>query len=444
MMNRDNPFARLTIEPRGLGELKPNPRNARLHSRRQIKAIADSIQAYGFTTPILVDDADVILAGHGRCEAGKLLGLPQVPTIRIGDLSEAQKRAYVLADNKLAERAGWDREMLIAELGELSVILPDLDLSVELTGFELSEINLLLGAGEEEPSQCRDDEIVDPPGEPVTRRGDIWVLGRHRVMCADAREGAVLRALLGDELADMVFTDPPYSVPAGGQVMSDGSVTLPDSAMVAGEMAPEEFSAFLQEVLQGAVMVSREGALHYVCVDWRHIGELLAAGKRIYRETKDLCVWAKSKGGEGSLYRSQHELIAVFKVSEGDHVNNVEPRRQRRKRSNVWDYPGVKTCKTGRQAELAVQATVKPVALVADAIQDVTQPNAIVLDLFGGSGTTLIAAERTGRGARLVESEPRYVDATVARFQALTKNDARHGETGATFAQVAASRLGSH
>jgi len=440
-VNEPEDFLRdLAIEHRSISALKVNPRNARTHSRRQVKALAESVRQFGFTSPILVDDHGMILAGHGRAQAAKLLGLDRVPTIRIGDLSEAQKRAYVLADNRLAERAGWDREVLAIELGELSTLLPDLGLSVDLTGFEVGEIDGILSDHEEHKASNQDDEVLPVPDAPVSRAGDLWILGRHSILCGDARDPAAVRQFLGDEKADMVITDPPYNVRVDGHVLGNGDRRHPEFAMASGEMSEPEFTAFLQQVLGNAAAVSREGALHFVCMDWRHIGELLAAGKSVYSELKNLCVWAKTNGGQGSLYRSQHELIAVFKVGSGEHVNNVELGRFGRNRSNVWQYPGVNSFKAGRKEELEAHPTVKPVALVADAIKDVTRRGAVVFDLFGGSGTTLLAAERTGRRARLIEIEPRYIDVTIARFESITKADAVHAESGNTYAEVAQER----
>jgi DNA modification methylase len=429
----------LVVKRTVLSSLKPNPRNARTHSKRQLEAIAASIREFGFTNPVLVDDGSNVLAGHGRLEAAKLLGLPAVPTVQISDLSDAQKRAYVLADNRLAERAGWDRATLALELGELSLLLPDLGMSVDLTGFEVGEIDTIL-ADTAERAASADDEPVPEPSAPVSRLGDLWCLGRHRLLCGDARDGATVRQLLGDERADMVFTDPPYNASIGGHVIGKGRTTHPEFAMASGEMTEGEFSDFLRVVLQNAADVSRSGALAFICVDWRHVGDLLQAGKVMFSEVKNFVVWANANGGMGSLYRSAHEFIVVFKVGEGEHVNNVELGKFVRNRTNVWQYAGVNTFGAGRTGELASHPTVKPVALIADAIKDVTRRDAVVLDLFGGSGTTLIACERTGRRARLLEREPRYADVTIRRFEKLIKLDAIHAETGATYSDLAQSR----
>jgi DNA modification methylase len=327
--------------------------------------------------------------------------------------------------------------MLAVELGELSILLPQQGFSVELTGFEVPEIDVLLGDVEEEKAASRDDEPVEVPAIPVTKAGDVWTLGRHRIVCGDARDPVVLKALLGNEQADCVFTDPPYNVRVRGHVVSgNGRVQHDEFAMASGEMSDAEFADFLRIVLGNSVAVGRDGSVHFVCMDWRHIGDLIAVGKGLYETFLNLVVWNKSNPGMGSLYRSGHELIAVFKKGEAAHQNNVELGRHGRNRSNVWSYPGMTAFKAGRESELAMHPTVKPVALVADAIKDVTRRNAIVLDIFGGSGTTLIAAERTGRRGRLVEIDPRYVDTTIARFEMLTRSDAIHA-SGATFTEMA-------
>ena len=431
------------IENLPVSAIRLNLRNARTHSKAQTKAIAESIRSYGFTNPLLIDEQGVILAGHGRLAAAKLLKLDEVPTIKIGHLSDAEKRAYVLADNALAERAGWDRDMLAVELGELSVLLPENGLSVELTGFEVPVIDSILTDAEEEKLIRPDDETIAPPIAAVSKPGDLWLLGRHRLLCADARDKANLGLILGDEQADMVFTDPPYNVPIDGHVLGHGRVMHPEFAMASGEMTDVEFVEFLRQVLSNAVSVSRNGALHYVAMDWRHIGHLIEAGKGPYTEMKNLCVWSKTNAGQGSLYRSAHELIAVFKVGDAEHMNNVQLGKFGRSRTNVWTYPGISSFGADRDQDLKSHPTVKPVGLVADAIKDVTKRGAVVLDLFGGSGTTLIAAERTGRKACLLEIEPRYADVTIARFEKVAKQDAVLAETGQTFAEVTNDRAQS-
>lgn len=429
----------LAIEYRATTTLKANPRNARTHSKRQVRAIAESIRQFDFANPILLDEDDIILAGHGRYAAAKLLGLEKVPTICIADMSPAEKRAFVLADNKLAERAGWDRATLALELGDLSVMLPEIGLSPELTGFEAGEIDLILGDAEEEKAASADDEQVAIPETPVSRLGDLYELGRHRLLCGDARDESAVGRLMAGELADLTFTDPPYDLSIS-KIGGKGRIQHAEFAMASGEMSSEEFTTFLHGPLRNIANVSRDGAFVLVCMDWRHFVELHTAARGVFSELKNLIVWEKSNAGMGSLYRSAHELIALFKVGSGDHVNNVELGRFERNRTNVWHYPGISGFKADRMQELSWHPTVKPVALVADAIKDVTRRGGIVLDLFGGSGTTLIAAERTGRRARLLEFEPRYVDVTIRRFERLTGSDVIHRESGATFTELAQSR----
>jgi DNA modification methylase len=435
------PLARLAVEPRPIASLKPNPRNARTHSKKQIRRIADSIVAYGFTVPVLIDETSMLLAGHGRLEAARLLGLKKIPAIRLHGLSEAQKRALLLADNKIAENAGWDRERLAIELPELAELLIEENLDISITGFEAAEIDQLVIDFEEDKADPADDIQTDWLSvAPMSQPGDVWQLGPHRLLCGDARHAESLNRLLGDEQAAMAFLDPPYNVKVGS-VVGRGRTKHGEFAMASGEMSRPEFVEFLIQTLGNAATHSRAGAVHYVCMDWRHLGELLEAGQQTYGEMLNLAVWVKSNAGQGSFYRSQHELIGVFRVGEAPHLNNVELGRHGRSRSNVWHYAGVNSFRAGRMDELSVHPTVKPVALVADAIKDCTRRQDIVLDTFCGSGTTIMAAERVGRRAYGIEFEPRYVDVTVRRWQAFTRRDAVHVETGGTFDERALESL---
>lgn len=426
------------IEHLPIRALKPYGQNPRTHSRRQIRKIAKSIEQFGFVNPVLIGDDLTIIAGHGRVEAAKLLGLGKVPTLRLSHLNEAQRQAYVLADNRLALDAGWDRELLVLELQNLI----DLGFEVELTGFETGEIDVLLEeAAEAEIDPGPEDQIPEIAIGPATSRsGDLWILGNHRLLCGDAREPSAYEVLLGGEHVDAVFTDPPYNVPIAGHVSGKGRIQHREFAMAVGEMSETEFVAFLKATLLPAATASRAGAVHFVCMDWRHSAELQAAGREIYSALLNLCVWTKTNGGMGSLYRSQHELIFVFRVGQTSHRNNVELGRHGRNRTNVWSYAGVNTFRAGRIEELATHPTVKPVALVADAIRDVTRHGEIVLDPFAGSGTTLIAAEKTGRCGRGIELDPFYVDVAIRRWEAYTGKSARLESSGASFEDVAAER----
>jgi DNA modification methylase len=431
----------LKVTPRLIASLKPSARNPRTHSDRQLRQIADSMRQFGFTNPVLIDADGGVIAGHGRLEAARLLGLEQVPTIRLDQMSEAQKRAYVLADNRLAENAGWDRELLALELQYLTKL--ELDFDVTVTGFATAEIDLLLGELDVGQTVEQADEVpaVDGASAAVSRLGDLWLLGKHRLLCADATRAESFDRLLDGASAQMVFTDPPYNVPIDGHVCGSGAIRHREFAMAAGEMSEAQFTDFLTTSFRHLAAHSADGSLHFICMDWRHIAELLAAGRAAYSELKNLCVWNKDNGGLGSLYRSKHELVFLFKHGTGPHINNVELGRFGRNRTNVWDYPGVNSLHQGRLDELAMHPTVKPVALVADAMRDCSRRDGIVLDCFGGSGTTLIAANQTGRRGYLIELDPLYVDVTIERFARLTGEAAIHAASGATFRQIQSERV---
>ena len=434
----------LTLTYRPVSALKLHERNPRQHSPRQVRQIARSIQTFGFNVPILVDAEDRVIAGHGRVLACRHLGWTEVPTIRLDHLSAEQARAFMLADNRLAEVATWDDRLLGETLRDLAAV--ELDFDLEVIGFEVAEIDLRIADLEVTPSAEPDPADAPSPapsGPAVTQPGELWLLGRHRLLCASALDPAAYPVLMrGGPPAAMVFTDPPYNVPIAGHVSGLGAIQHREFAMAAGEMTRPEFTAFLETALGLAARHSRDGALHYICMDWRHMGELLAVGQEVFTELKNLCVWAKDNAGMGSLYRSQHELVFVFKCGTAAHRNNVELGRHGRHRSNLWSYPGVNSF--GRQSEegnlLALHPTVKPIRLVADAILDCTARGEVVLDPFLGSGTTLLAAERVGRCARGLELDPLYVDTAIRRWQALTGDAARHAASGQSFDTLAEAR----
>ena len=401
------------IVSRKVTDLKPAVRNARTHSKAQIKQIADSIEQFGFTNPVLMDAADRIIAGHGRVEAAMLLGLKTVPTLRLDHLSDEQVRAYVIADNKLAENAGWDEELLALELQYLDGL--DLDFDLTITGFEMAEIDAMLVLDPD-----TEEEVVPEPSEgpAVTQAGDLWMIGKHRLYCGDATKPASYDALFdGSKAAQMIFTDPPYNVPISGHVCGLGSVQHREFEMAAGEMSTEKFEAFLRSVCDNLAASSINGSIHYICMDWRHMGEVLRAGDAAYGELKNLCVWSKTNGGMGSLYRSQHELVFVFKNGTKPHINNVKLGKHGRYRTNVWEYAGINSFGESRDEELATHPTVKPVKLVEDAILDCSKRGGIILDAFAGSGTTLIAAHRAGRVGYGLELDPAYCDVIIKRMQ---------------------------
>jgi DNA modification methylase len=358
----------------------------------------------------------------------------EVPCLRLERMTPEQKRAYALADNKLALNAGWDEEVLGEELKDLVAL--DLDFDIGITGFTIAEVdNLIEELAPEESGAPEEDNL---PLKPRTRcrPGDLWQLGPHRLICGNALEGATVAALMEGDRAQMVFTDPPYNVPIMGHVGGSGAIKHREFAMAAGEMTSTEFTAFLRTAFERLVTVSVDGSIHFICMDWRHMGEMLAAGTGLYVELKNLIVWAKDNGGMGTFYRSRHELIFAFKNGSGAHINSFELGQHGRYRTNVWTYRGVNTLRAGRLEELALHPTVKPVQLIADAIKDVSQRGALVLDLFGGSGSTLIAAHKTGRRARLCEIDQAYCDTIIERWEAYAKDDAeliaRDVEAGAS------------
>lgn len=412
------------IEMLSITSLKPWKKNARTHSKKQIRQIAESIRTFGFTNPVLIDSEDSILAGHGRVEAAKILKMEFVPSVRLDHMTAAQKRAYVIADNKLALNAGWDEDILTEELQALMDI--DLEFDTQITGFSISEIeNLIDKFVPTEDGDPKDDEqSQSADGDPICKPGEIYQLGPHRLYCGDALDEEVVTALLDGDKARMVFTDPPYNVPIDGHVGGSGKIKHREFAMASGEMSSVQFTSFLTRAFQNMVAHSVDGSIHFICMDWRHIQEISDAGSQTYTELKNLITWVKDNGGMGTFYRSRHELIFAFKNGSAPHINTFELGQHGRYRTNVWEYKGVNTRKKGRLDELSLHPTVKPVQMIADAIKDVSARGDIVLDLFGGSGSTLIAAHKTGRRAYLCELDPIYCDRIIRRYEQYANDEA--------------------
>jgi DNA modification methylase len=430
----------LIIVYRPIGQLKLDPANPRRHSKKQVRQIANSIELFGFNVPILTDRYGNVIAGHGRLLAAGELGITEVPTLCLDHLTPAQARAFMIADNRLTENSVWDDRLLAQQLKDLSLI--GLDFDIEVTGFEMGEIDLRIASLDEprDPSDDPADALPEVPNSPpVSKIGDLWRLSHHRVLCGNALDAATFAALIGADRAAMVFTDPPYNVPIDGHAGGGGAIHHRPFPMASGEMDGPQFTGFLRSAFRNLADFSDDGSLHYVCMDWRHIDEVMAAGREVYAEPKNLCVWVKDNAGMGSLYRSQHELVFVFKHGRSGHRNNVQLGGFGRNRSNVWRYPGINSfARNGAKGDLlALHPTVKPVALVADAILDCSARDDIVLDAFLGSGTTVIAAERTGRRCYGLELDPAYVDTIVRRWQALTGGSARHAASGRSFDDLA-------
>ena len=427
----------LKIELADVATLAPYARNARTHSKKQIAQISASYRQFGIVSPILLGDDNTIIAGHGRVLAAKALGLTEIPSIRLSHLTSEERRALMLADNRLAELAGWDHELLAIELQSLSDC--ELDFDLEITGFDGAELDRLLSASGK-PTAPLDEDIPPLEDHPVTQLGDVWIMGEHRLICGSALSRPDYEQLMQDQTARMVFTDPPYNVPIDGHVSGKGRVGHREFMMASGEMSAEAFSDFLRTSLSLAAEVSSDGSIHFICMDWRHLTEVIAAGKSAIGEWKNLIAWVKDNGGMGTFYRSQHELILAFKKGQAPHTNNFGLGDTGRYRTNVWRYPGVNTFSADRDEALAMHPTVKPLALVSDAIKDVSRRKDIVLDPFGGSGTTLIAAQRTGRRARLIELDPLYCDVICKRWIRFAQAQPMLEDGNETFEAVAAAR----
>ena len=434
-------YPSLSITDQKIDQLKPFTQNARTHSKHQIRQIAESIRVFSFTQPILIDNENRIIAGHGRVEAAKLLGMTEVPTIRLDRLTEEQIRAYVIADNKLAENAGWDKEILAIELQYL-MTLDCVDFDLTITGFEVPEIDVILE--DANGATSKEDDVPESlyDQEPVTKPRDLWLLGKHRILCGNSLHEASYQALMGSRRAAAVFTDPPYNVKIDGHATGNGAIRHREFAMASGEMSEAEFVSFLNNSLRLLAQFSANNSVHFLCIDWRHVGDLIAAGKQNYDEFLNICVWVKDNGGMGSFYRSQHELVLVFRKGKGPHRNNIQLGQFGRNRTNVWQYPGIHTLsqQSGEGNLFALHPTVKPVAMVADAILDCSARGEFVLDAFLGSGTTLMAAERVGRICYGIEIDPVYVDVAIRRWQNYTGEAAVHAQTGKRFNEVAAQK----
>jgi len=426
-----------------IDQFKSNPDNARTHSPAQIRKLAKSIRAHGFITPVVVDRNNAVVAGHGRLEAARHLGLAEIPAICVSHLSPEQLRAFALADNRLHDESGWNDRLLAIELKALSNL--GLDFDIESTGFELAEIDvriegLEIQSQETDVADCLPDHV---PGEPVSRLGDLWLLGQHRLLCGNVLETDGFKRLMTGELAAATITDPPFNVRVDGFVSGLGQDTHREFAMASGEMTSEEFERFLTATARHIASHSKGGALVYMFMDWRHLPEALSACSTTFSEYKNLCVWAKHVAGMGSLYRSQHELVLVFKNGRGRHRNNVELGRHGRHRSNVWTYPAAN--RFGRNAGedfhlLKLHPTVKPVAMLADAMMDCTARGEVVLDPFLGSGSTLIAAEKVGSKCYGIEIDPIFADLIIKRWQSFTGATAVHEPSGKSFDELVHDR----
>jgi DNA modification methylase len=426
----------IELQYRPIGNFVLNPRNPRQHSQKQVRQIADSIQEFGFIAPIVVDDRSEVIIGHGRVLAAKHLGMDEVPVIEVRHLSPAQLKALRIADNKLALNAHWDERLLGESFLELQAL--NLDFNLEITGFALPEIDLTiqnLSLSAVEDPEAQQSAVT---GVPVCRAGDLWQLNDHRLLCGDATNGASFERLMDGQVANLVFADFPYNVKIAGHVSGHGKTSHREFQQASGELSDREFTRFLVRSSELLARNSINGSIHFLCMDWRHAENLLAAGKEVYSELKNICVWVKDNAGMGSLYRSQHELVFVFKSGTAAHTNNIELGKHGRHRTNVWNYPGTSTMSRKGEKLLELHPTAKPIPLVMDAILDCSKRGDVVLDSFLGSGTTLLATERTGRQCRGMELDPLYADTAIRRWQNLTGADARRVSDRKIFREIEA------
>lgn len=433
----------LQVEYRRVEELTANPDNPRQHSEKQIRQIAKSIETFGFLVPILVDERTQVVAGHGRLRGARRLGLDVVPTISVAHLTEEQKRAYLIADNQLALNASWDERLLAEQFAALAAV--DLDFSLDVTGFEIETIDLLVHGDQQLDGPDPDDAPLKA-GPAVTRPGDVWLLGEHRLLCGDALDPASYEALMQGRRVALVVCDVPFNLPVHGFISGGGKVRHREFAHASGEMSPAQFTQFLTSAFALLAEHAVDGSLHYHFIDWRHQRELMDAGDAAYAELKNLCIWSKTNGGQGSMYRSAHELVYVYKSGSAPHQNHINLGANGRYRTNVWTYAGANTfAKKGEERDLLqLHPTVKPVRLIADILLDASSPRDIVLDAFAGSGTIFIAAERTGRIGYGIEIDPQYCDVAVRRWERATGRSARHATLPLTFSEVQEMREVGH
>ncbi|WP_431285053.1 site-specific DNA-methyltransferase [Humitalea sp. 24SJ18S-53] len=429
--------ATLQIEYVPPGSINPMPGAPRKHPASQIRSLVKSIKAFGFNVPILIDGDQRIIAGHARVEAAKKFGMDAVPVIRVEHLSEGQVKAFIIADNRLAELSTWDEQALGAILLDLSGL--DLDFDLEATGFAMAEIELRIeslveGAEEETPPV---DVATDSP---ITHVGDVWRLGQHILMCGNSLSDADYAKLMGQDSAALVLTDPPYNVPIAGHVSGLGRFQHREFAMAVGEMDSAGFTAFLEGAMRLAYHHAAPGSVHYWAMDWRHVVEIGRAGQAVYDRFLNLCVWQKNQAGMGSFYRSQHELLFVFSKGGAASRNNVQLGRFGRSRSNVWTYPSAASlARTAEEGNpLAMHPTVKPLALVSDILLDASVRGDIILDPFAGSGTSVIAADKLGRRARAMELDPLHCDTILRRWRKWSGDEPIRQRDGASFTALEA------
>jgi len=426
------------IEYVSVQDLTFHENNPRKHPKRQEKMLDRSVGAFGIVLPVVIDADGLIIAGEALAKSAIRLGYTEIPVIRLTHLGRSAIRALRIALNRISELSEWDEEKLAIEFQDLI----EMDFEVDLTGFEMGEIDIIMET-EHAPIPLSPDDVIPEIDETIVSIvGDVWCLDEHRVGCGDARDPSAYEAILVGKKAGMVITDPPYNVRIEGNVCGLGAVKHGEFVMASGEMSEDQFRAFLDASILNFVTFSTVGSLHYLFMDWRHALTLQTAAEAHFEELSNICVWAKTNGGMGSMYRSRHELVFVYKNGTAPHINNVQLGRFGRNRTNVWEYAGCNSPSKDRRADLKLHPTVKPVEMIADAVRDASNRGDLVLDAFLGSGTTVIACEQTSRVCAGLELDPKYIDVIIRRWQAFTGRQAVHAESGLTFDETANIRFG--
>lgn len=435
---------KLQIENLKLGDIHAYKNNAKKHPESQVQQIISSITKFGFNNPILIDENNEIIAGHGRFMAAQVMNLETVPTVKLSHLTDAQKRAYRLADNKIAENGGWNKELLSLEIKDLEKICLNDNFVIQDIGFNDAELDSIVNFTDAKPINPKTNTVpFIPENEIISKPGDIWQLSKHRIICGDSLNPETFAKLFENDKADMILQDPPYNVKIDGHVCGSGTIKHKEFAMASGEMTADEFTQFLMNNFALCKQYSNNGSLHYNFMDWRHVLEITTAGQNIFDKFINMCVWVKTSGGMGSLYRSQHELCFIFQNGKGSHNNNVQLGKYGRYRTNVWQYAGVNTFGKHKQDGI-MHPTVKPIEMLKDAILDVSKRGDIVLDSFLGSGSTLIACQQSGRICYGIEYEPLYIDTTIRRFQNLFGIDAINLSIDKTYNEILKEHKGGN
>lgn len=419
-----------------LNTLTPMPGNPRKYSPKQLRKAVQVLRASGYIPPLVVDKDGAIVIGELFWRAARRMGLAEVPVLKVDHLNDGELRALRIAHERLPLDGEWDEAALKSEFE----LIFEQELDLTLTAFDLPEIEAIVFCEEAGASGQEVESLPEVPDNPMTNPGDLWILGQHRLLCADALDSASCDRLMPAQGADLVCTDPPYNVPVKGHVGGKGAIHHKEFLQASGEMSEEAFTDFLGIAAGNMIEHSRDGSLHYIFMDWRHLPELFRACQWQYDAFVNLAVWDKVHGGMGSFYRSQHELVTIFRNGSAPHRNNVALGRHGRNRTNVWSKPGLAGFSRDRQETLRLHPTVKPTDLIVDILLDASKPGDIVLDPFAGSGTTLLACEKVGRQARCIEIDPRYVDVALKRWMNETGGEPVHEETGLSYSKRKAGK----